>query len=103
MPDYKQRRIEVSPRRQADWTWQFSYIIIEFRPTCWAYHEGGPDGCFASRQEATTAALEEAGRIVDSLEPFSQAPPSGPGLLLGTSWNRMRSLLFSFVGALSTS
>src|SRR5690349_23665867 len=39
MPDYKKRRIELIPNRRTDWTWQCSYIIIEFRPTCWAYHK----------------------------------------------------------------
>jgi hypothetical protein len=97
MPDYKKRRIELIPKRRTDWTWQCPYTIIEFRPTCWAYHKGCPDGGFTSRQEAATAALEEAKRIVDSLEPLSQAPLSGSGVVLRAYWNRMRRLLFSLV------
>ena len=97
MPDYKKRRIELIPKRRTDGTWQCPYTIIEFRPTCWAYHKGCPDGTFTSRQEAATAALEEAKRIVDSLETLYQATLSGSGMVLGTYWNGMRRLLFSFV------
>lgn len=100
MPNYKKRRIELIPNRRTDWTWQCSYIIIEFRPTCWAYHKGCSDKSFASHQEAATAALEEAKGIVDSLEPLSQAPLSGSVLVLGIYWNRIRRLLFSFVAGI---
>lgn len=73
MPEYKHRRIELIPRRHANGTWQCPYTIIEFRPTCWAYHKGCPDGNFPSRHEAAMAALKEAKRLVDALEP----PPHG--------------------------
>lgn len=69
MPDYKTRKIKLAPERRANGLWQCPYMIIEFRPTCWAYRKGCPEGSFASRQEAATAALEEAKRLVDSLEP----------------------------------
>lgn len=69
MPDYKHRKIELIPRRQDDGTWRCPYHIIEFRPTCWGYHKGSPDGVFASREMATAAALEDAKRIVDTLKP----------------------------------
>lgn len=85
MPDYKKRRIELTPRRQADGTWHCPYRIIEFRQTCWGYYKGCTDGRFASREEAAAAALEDARRIVDSLEPLSE-----PGLL----GNRVSGLMF---------
>lgn len=70
MPDYKHRKIELIPRRQDDGTWRCPYRIIEFRTTCWGYHKGCPDGIFASREAAAAAALKEAKRIVDTLEPL---------------------------------
>ena len=96
MPNYKKHRIELIPRRQADWTWQCLYTIIEFRPTCWAYHEGCPDRSFTSRQEATMAALEKAKRIVDSLEPPAQGllfEAGSIGRLYGNSLRRLTFLL----------
>ena len=97
MPNYRNRRIELIPKRQRDWTWQCPYVIIEFRPTCWAYHNGCPEERFASRQEAVTAAFEKAKVIIDSLELFSPTALSGLGLVLGTYWHRMKRLLVSFV------
>lgn len=73
MPDYKHRKIELTPKRQADGTWQCPYRIIEFSSTCWRFHKGCPEGSFASREEAAAAALKEAKRIVDSLELSAQA------------------------------
>lgn len=84
MPDYKYRKIELTPRRLPDGTWHCPYRIIEFRQTCWGYHTGCPDDCFSSREEAAATALEEAKRIVDSLEPPAQVPLSRPGWLGGT-------------------
>ena len=81
MPEYKQRRIELIPRRHANGTWQCPYTIIEFRPTCWAYHNGCPEGSFPSRHEAAMAALKEAKRLVDALEPPSQGVRFGAGWL----------------------
>lgn len=69
MPDYKRRKIELTPRRERDGTWRCPYRVIEFRQTCWGYRKGCLDGSFASREEAAAAALEEAKRVVDSLEP----------------------------------
>lgn len=79
MPDYKKRRIELTLRRQPNGTWQCPYTIIEFRPACWAYHNGCLDGSFPSRQEAAMAALNEAKRIVDSLEPPAHGERFGAG------------------------
>lgn len=81
MPDYKQRRIELTPRKHSDGTWHCPYRIIEFRQTCWRFHEGCADGFFSSREEAAMAALEEAKRIVDSLEPPTHVSLSEPGSL----------------------
>lgn len=100
MPDYKTRKIKLAPERRANGLWQCPYMIIEFRPTCWAYRKGCPEGSFASRQEAATAALEEAKRLVDSLEPPPRVPLASPGAGLATYGNRMRSLIFGFVRGL---
>ncbi len=75
MPDYKQHKIELTPKRQPDGTWQCSYRIIEFRSTCWRFHTGSPDVCFVSRESAVSAALTEAKRIVDVLAPSALPGP----------------------------
>jgi hypothetical protein len=68
MPDYKQRRIELSARRHADATWHCQYrIIIEYRETGWGFRQGSSTGFFESSRDATAAALEEAKRIIDTL------------------------------------
>lgn len=92
MPDYKQRKIELTPKRYEDGTWHCLYRIIEFRATCWGYHKGSPRGIFASRDAAAAAALAEAKRIVDSLEPPPQGPPSIPGTVLRTYEHTVRRL-----------
>jgi len=97
MLDYKHRKIELSPRRQADGTWHCQYRIIEFRQVCWGYHNGRTSGVFPSREEATAAALEEAKHIVDSLEPPAQFPLSQPASMIGTYGDRVRKLTYSFV------
>ena len=100
MPDYKHRKIKLAPERRANGLWRCPYMIIEFTPTCWAYRKGCPEGSFLSRQEAATAALEEAKRLVDSLEPPPRVPLAGLGMGLATYGNRMRSLIFEFVQGL---
>ena len=97
MPDYKHRRIELTPRRQADGTWHCPYRIIEFRSTCWRYYKGCTDGSFPSREGAAAAALQEAKRIVDSLEPSVQVPLSEPGSVIEAYGNGMRRLMFYFI------
>jgi hypothetical protein len=96
MPYYKHRKIELTPRRQADGTWDCPYRIIEFRQTCWAYHQGRPDGLFASREDATRAALREAKRLVDSLDPHAQGEQFESGSMgraKPTGANRLTSFL----------
>jgi hypothetical protein len=68
MPYYKRRKIEITPKRQADGTWQCSYRIIEFHSTCWRFQTGSPDSSFLSRGWAIETALAEAKRIVDALD-----------------------------------
>ena len=92
MPDYKQRKIELTPKRYEDGTWHCLYRIIEFRATCWGYHKGSPRGIFASRDAAAAAALAEAKHIVDSLEPPAQGPRSIPGMVLRTYEHTVRRL-----------
>lgn len=86
MPDYKHRRIELTPRRHSDGNWSCQYVIIEFRQTSWGYRQGLPDGIFASRADATAVALEEAKCIVDSFEPTS---------VFGTYADRLGRLILS--------
>ena len=96
MLNYKHRKIELTPKRQADGTWHCPYRIIECRQTCWAYHQGRPDGSFVSRDEATAAALQEAKRIVDSLEPPAQGSlfePSSIGRMYRNSMSRLACFL----------
>lgn len=97
MPDYLHRKIELTPRRQADGTWLGPYRIIEFRPTSWRYHSGCADGSFASRENAEAAVLAVAKRIVDSLESPMRAPQSHPSLLARLYGNRMSKLPFSLL------
>jgi len=97
MPDYKHRRINLAPKRQGDGTWQCPYTIIEFRSTCWAYRKGCPDALFPSHEEAAAAALEEAKRIVDALEPHAQVPLSDSPLIGGRYGVRMRRLTLSVI------
>lgn len=92
MTDYKQRKIELMPKRCDDGTWHSPYRIIEFRATCWGYHQGAPRGVFASRESAAAAALEEAKRIVDSLEPPPKNAWSGSSAILGPLLPLVRSL-----------
>jgi hypothetical protein len=92
MPDYKQRKIEVTPKRKPDGTWQCSYRIIEFHSTCWRFRTGCPDGCFASRETAAAAAVTEAKRIVDALDLPARAPKSDTGSVLGTYGKIIRRL-----------
>jgi hypothetical protein len=84
MLDYKQRKIEVTPKRQADGTWQGSYRIIEFHSTCWRFCTGSSDGCFASREMAAAAAVTEAKLIVDALDRHTSVSRSDTGSVMGT-------------------
>jgi hypothetical protein len=68
MPYYKHRKIELTPKRHEDRTWNCPYRVIEFRSTSWVYYKGCAEGRFASREEAAAAALEEAKRIIDALD-----------------------------------
>lgn len=90
MPDYKHRWIELAPRRNTnDGTWRCQYTIIEFKKTSWGYRQGYPDGIFASRDDAASVALEEAKRIVDTLERPAQDPRSESSSVFGTYASRM--------------
>ncbi|MGC4097068.1 MAG: hypothetical protein QM706_08130 [Nitrospira sp.] len=92
MPDYKRRKIELTPRRQGDGTWCCPYRIIEFRPTSWGYQTGSPDGIFASREAAAAAALEKAKRIVDELEHPGHGSRVESKALFGSYRNRISRL-----------
>lgn len=95
MPVYKQRRIELTPKEEATGTWRCAYRVIEFRPTSWGYCEGHSDSLFASREAAAAAALEQAKRIVDSLEFRPHNPGSKRSTVLGMCEKSIRRL-FAF-------
>jgi len=102
MPYYKQRKIEITSKRQADGTWQCSYRIIEFHSNCWRFHTGSPEGSFLSRGGAIATALTEAKRIVDAVDVPAQSGlyKAAPiGRLYRNSRRRLR-CLFWRAGAL---
>ena len=68
MPYYKHRKIELTPRRHDDGTWNCPYRVIESTSTSWVFYKGCAEGRFASRGEAAVAALEEAKRSIDACE-----------------------------------
>lgn len=92
MPDYKHRTIKLTPKRHGDETWGCSYRIIEFSPTGWRFHKGYSYG-FGSREEAATASLEEAKRIIDSLEPLAHRPQSMPSEVFRNYEDKIRRFL----------
>ena len=92
MPDYKQRKIELTPKRYDDGTWSCPYRIIEFRTTCWGYHKGTPRGVFASREAAAAAALNEAKQVVDALGSPTQSLRSKSRTVLATYGKVVREL-----------
>ncbi len=91
MPDYKERTIEVTPQRQGDETWCCAYRIIEFSPTCWRFQKGKSYG--GSREVAARAALEEAKRIIDTLEPLAPRPWPKLSTVFQNYENRIRRFL----------
>ena len=90
MSDYKGRTIELTPQRQGTETWCCAYRILEFSSTCWKFHTGKSYGHFGSREEAVTAALEEAKRIIDALEPVVHRPRSDAWSVLQHYEDRLR-------------
>lgn len=90
MPDYKDRTIELTPQRQEDETWCCAYRIIEFSATSWKFHKGRSYGDFESREEAAKAALEEAKRIIDALEPGMPRPRLKSSAVFRHYENRIR-------------
>lgn len=66
MPSYKHRTIKLTPKRHDDETWSCAYRIIDISSSGWRFHKGHSYGSFASREQAATAALEDAKRIVDT-------------------------------------
>jgi len=65
MPDYKRHTIKLTPHWHSDETWSCAYRIIDLSATGWRSHKGHSYGNFRSCEEAATAVLEEAKRIVD--------------------------------------
>lgn len=93
MPDYKHRTIKLTPQRHGDESWSCAYRIIEIRSTGWRFHKGCSYGSFESREEAASAALEEAKRIVDALESLAHRPWSKPGTVFRNYEERIRRFL----------
>lgn len=93
MPDYKQRTIRLTPTQHGDETWGCTYRIIEISSTGWRFHKGYSYGSLGSREEAATAALEEAKRIVDALEPLAHRPWSNLSSVVRNYEGRIRKFL----------
>lgn len=93
MPDYKHRKIELTPRRHEDETWNCPYRIIEFRVTSWVYYKGCAEGRFASRGEAAAAALKEAKRIIDELEDPTYRLWAKSGVVFRDCGTRLKKIL----------
>ena len=92
MPDYKQRTIKLIPKRRGDETWGCAYRVIDISSTGWRFHKGYSYG-FASREKAAMAALEEAKRIIEALEPLAHHPWPTPRTVLRNYENRIRKFL----------
>ena len=92
MPDYKNRKIELIPRRRDDGTWYCPYRIIEFRTTCWGFHKGTTLAKFESRDAAAAAGLEDAKRVVDALESPEQHSQTQSSTVLGRYGKKMQRL-----------
>ena len=93
MPDYKHRTIRLTPKQHGDETWGCTYRIIEIGSTGWRFHKGYSYDSCGSREEAATAALEEAKRIVDALEPVAHRPWLNPTTILRNYDDRIRKFL----------
>jgi hypothetical protein len=96
MPDYKKRRIELTPKQERDGRWQCTYRVIEFKSTSWEYWTGHSDGLFASPEAATAAALKDAKCIVDALEFPTYNSGSQRSTVLGMCEYGLRKLFASF-------
>lgn len=93
MPAYKHRTIKLTPKRTGDGTWSCAYRIIEIRSTGWRFHKGHSYGSFGSRDEAETAAFEEAKQIVDALELVGHHSWSTPSTAFRNYGNKLRKFL----------
>ena len=93
MPYYKHRKIELSPKRHDDGTWNCPYRVIEFRLASWAYYKGCAEGRFACRGEAAAAALEEAKRIIDALALPAHRLWTKPGMVFRDCGTRIKKIL----------
>ena len=70
MSDVTKRWIELRRReQQVDGTWSCHYVIFEFGTRAWRCKKGCTDGTFRTPEEAASAALTQAQRIIDSLQP----------------------------------
>ncbi len=69
MPDSRTRLVALrTPDQHADGTWSCRYVIFEFESTRWRCNRVGPNGSFASREEAQAAAWKQAHRLIRSLK-----------------------------------
>jgi hypothetical protein len=90
--NYKQRTIELTPKRDDDGTWDCPYHILDFRATCWGHQKGTTRGGFPSRHTAVAAALAEAKRIIDTFPPPAPNTPSRLPLSFETYADKVRRL-----------
>ena len=97
MLTYKQRTIELTPKRDEDGAWRCPYRICEFRPTCWGYHKGCPEETFMPHHAAAAVSRKEAKRFIDSLAiPIKTRPTTRRSLLLLRLQNTFPSSLTAF-------
>lgn len=93
MPYYKHRKIELTPKRHDDGTWNCPYRIIEFRHNSWAYFNGCAEGRFASRGEAALAAMKEAKQIIEAFEGSAHRLWGKPGAFFRCCGTRIKKIL----------
>ena len=93
MPYYKHRKIELTPTRHDDGTWNCPYRIIEFTRNSWVFYKGCVEGRFASRGEAAVAAMKEAKQIIDTFEVPTHRLWAKLGMVLCACGNRINKIL----------
>ena len=93
MPYYKHRKIELTPKRHDDGTWNCPYRVIEFQSNSWVFYKECAEGRFASRGEAAVEALKEAKRSIDAREAPADRLWAKLGMVLRACGTRINKIL----------
>jgi hypothetical protein len=72
--EYKGSTISLLVSEAPEGTWRCRYVYIEFSLTDTAYLSNYPDGLFTTQQEAESAALRKAKKLIDPWEPLLPHP-----------------------------